>query len=278
VRLRAPQITSESIIMSEPPIVPPNPATRAKGRNMIAIASGKGGVGKTWFSITLAHALANRDKRVLLFDGDLGLANLDIQLGLMPKADLGGVIGGKITLGQAITHYPSGNFDVIAGRSGSGSLADLPTNRVRMLAEDLAQMAPGYDAVLLDLGAGIERTVRIMANYAGRCVVVLTDEPTSLTDAYAFIKVSHTERPEADIRVVANMVNSTREGERTYNTLIKACQGFLNFSPPLLGIVRRDNKVRESIRSQTSLLTRYPSTEAASDVEAIAASLAEELG
>ena len=264
--------------MSEAPIVPPNPNTLAKGRNMIAIASGKGGVGKTWLSITLAHALANRDKRVLLFDGDLGLANLDIQLGLMPKNDLGGVIGGKTTLGQAITHYPEGNFDVIAGRSGSGSLADLPANRVRMLAEDLAQMAPGYDAVLLDLGAGIERTVRIMANYAGRCVVVLTDEPTSLTDAYAFIKVSHTERPEADIRIVANMVNSTREGERTYNTLIKACQGFLNFSPPMLGIVRRDNKVREAIRSQTSILTRYPNTEAASDVEAIAASLAEELG
>ncbi|MEQ8664804.1 MAG: MinD/ParA family protein [Rhodospirillales bacterium] len=263
--------------MSEPPITAPTAGTRAKGRNMIAIASGKGGVGKTWFSITLAHALANSGKRVLLFDGDLGLANLDIQLGLMPKSDLGGVIGGKLTLGQAITHYPEGGFDVIAGRSGSGTLADLPTNRVRMLADDLAQIAPSYDVVLIDLGAGIERTVRIMANYAGRCVVVLTDEPTSLTDAYAFIKVSHTERPEADIRIVANMVNSTREGERTYNTLVKACQGFLHFTPPLLGIVRRDGKVREAIRSQTSILTRYPNAEAATDVEGIADTIASEL-
>jgi len=256
--------------MSEPPLPKPDSRTRAKGRNMIAVASGKGGVGKTWFSITLAHALANRDKKVLLFDGDLGLANLDVQLGLTVKNDLAGVIGGKLSMGQAITRCEDGGFDVIAGRSGSGSLADLTANRVRTLADDLAQLAPDYDTVLIDLGAGIERTVRIMANYAGHCIVVFTDEPTSLTDAYAFIKVSHNERPEADIRVVANMVNSTREGERTYNTLNKACQGFLNFSPPLLGIIRRDAKVREAIRSQTSILTRYPNAEAAEDVERVA--------
>ncbi len=263
--------------MNEPPLPKPDAKTRAKGRNMIAIASGKGGVGKTWFSITLAHALANRDKRVLLFDGDLGLANLDVQLGLTVKNDLGGIIGGKLTMGQAVSRFDAGGFDVIAGRSGSGALADLPTSRVRTLADDLAQLAPDYDAVLVDLGAGIERTVRIMANYAGHCIVVFTDEPTSLTDAYAFIKVSHNERPEADIRVVANMVNSTREGERTYNTLLKACQGFLNFSPPLLGIIRRDDKVREAIRSQTSILTRYPNAEAASDVEQIATEVLESL-
>jgi len=99
---------------------------------------------------------------------------------------------------------------------------------------------------------------------------VLTDEPTSLTDAYAFIKVIHTERPEIDVKVVTNIVNSTREGERTYNTLLKACQGFLKISPPLLGIIRRDSKVPEAIRSQAPLLTRFPNTEAAADVEKIA--------
>jgi len=87
---------------------------------MIAIASGKGGVGKTWFAITLSHALARSGRNVLLFDGDLGLANLDIQLGLTPKSDLGNVISGKLTMGQAITRYEDGEFDVIAGRSGSG--------------------------------------------------------------------------------------------------------------------------------------------------------------
>jgi len=251
----------------------PSPAAHNKGRNMIAIASGKGGVGKTWFSITLAHALAKRGNKILLFDGDLGLANLDIQLGLMPKQDLGGVIAGKITMGQAITYYEQGDFDVIAGRSGSGTLANLPPSRLRMLADDLAQVSNAYDTVLLDLGAGIERTVRQMATYASRCIVVVTDEPTALTDAYAFIKVTRTERPDTAIHVVANMVNSAKEGERTHNTLSKACQSFLNFTPPLLGIIRRDNKVREAIRNQVSILSHAPTCEAATDVETIVTKL-----
>jgi flagellar biosynthesis protein FlhG len=256
----------------------PSPAAQTKGRNITAIASGKGGVGKTWFSITLAHALSKRGKKVLLFDGDLGLANLDIQLGLMPKNDLGGVIAGKITVGQAITYYEEGDFDVIAGRSGSGSLANLPPSRLRMLSDDLAQVAPNYDVVLMDMGAGIDRTVRQLATYASKCIVVVTDEPTALTDAYAYayIKITHAERPDTDIQVVANMVNSTREGERTHNTLSKACQGFLKFSPPLLGVIRRDNKVREAIRNQASLLTRFPTCEAAADVESIVKKLMEE--
>jgi len=250
-----------------------NPTSRSKGRNIVAIASGKGGVGKTWFSITLAQALANKGGRVLLFDGDLGLANLDIQLGLMPKQDLSSVIAGRLTLNQAIVEYPEGGFDIIAGRSGAGGLANVAASRLQMLGDDLALLAANYDTTLLDLGAGVERTVRQLAHNAGTCVVVLTDEPTSLTDAYAFIKILHTERPDIEIKVVTNIVNSTREGERTYNTLVKACQGFLKFSPPLLGVVRRDNKVRESIRAQMPLLTRFPNCEAAQDVERIANNL-----
>ncbi|MBT3909646.1 MAG: MinD/ParA family protein [Rhodospirillaceae bacterium] len=248
----------------------PQPGARAKKRNMIAVASGKGGVGKTWFSITLAHALALRGYRVLLFDGDLGLANLDIQLGLMPKQDLSGVIAGRLTLNQAVLDYTDGGFHVIAGRSGSGGLANVAASRLQMLGDDLSLLASNYDFVFLDLGAGVERTVRQLTHNAGRCAVLLTDEPTSLTDAYAFIKVTNAERPEVDFQIVTNGVNSTREGERTYNTLLKACQGFLKISPPLLGIIRRDPRVGESIRNQTPLLTRYPNTEAAEDIEKIA--------
>jgi flagellar biosynthesis protein FlhG len=246
---------------------------RGKNRNTIAIASGKGGVGKTWFSITLAHALSNKGERILLFDGDLGLANLDIQLGLMPKHDLSSVVAGRLTLNQAIVNFPEGGFDIIAGRSGAGGLSNVASSRLQMLGDDLSVLAGNYDTVMLDLGAGVERTVRQLAHNAGTCIVVLTDEPTSLTDAYAFIKVIHTERPDIDIKVVTNIVNSTREGERTYNTLLKACQGFLKFSPPLLGIVRRDNKVREAIRAQMPILTRFPNCEAAQDVERIADNL-----
>ena len=252
----------------------PIPQTaRAKKRNMIAIASGKGGVGKTWFSITLAQALAKHGCRVLLFDGDLGLANLDIQLGLMPKQDLSAVIAGRLTLNQAVVDFTGGGFHVIAGRSGSGGLANIASSRLQMLGDDLNLMAANYDFVLLDLGAGVERTVRQLAHNAGTCAVLLTDEPTSLTDAYAFIKVTLAERPEVNFQVVANGVNSTREGERTYNTLLKACQRFLKISPPLLGTIRRDPRVKEAIRNQTPLLTRYPNTEAAEDVEKIATAL-----
>ena len=189
---------------------------------MIAVASGKGGVGKTWFAITLAHALVLDGMRTLLFDGDLGLANLDIQLGLMPKGDLGNVIAGRLTLNQAIEYYEDGGFDVVSGRSGSGGLADIAPSRLQMLSDDLALVATSYDRVILDLGAGVERTVRRLTHNVGTCLVIATDEPTSLTDAYAFIKVTHVERPDMDIRIVINMANSTREGERTYNTLLNS--------------------------------------------------------
>lgn len=249
------------------------PITRNRGRNMFAIASGKGGVGKTWFSITLAHALSKKGQRVLLFDGDLGLANLDIQLGLMPKQDLSNVISGRLTLNQAIVDFPEAGFDIIAGRSGSGGLANIASSRLQMVGDDLALLSANYDTVLMDLGAGIERTVRQLAHNAKTCIVLLTDEPTSLTDAYAFIKIMHADRPEIEIKIVTNVVNSTREGERTYNTLLKACQGFLKISPPLLGVIRRDTRVREAIRAQTPLLTRFPNCEAAQDVERIAENL-----
>ena len=249
------------------------PVTRNRGRNMFAIASGKGGVGKTWFSITLAHALSKKRQRVLLFDGDLGLANLDIQLGLMPKQDLSNVISGRLTLNQVIVDFPEAGFDIIAGRSGSGGLANIASSRLQMVGDDLALLSANYDTVLMDLGAGIERTVRQLAHNAKTCIVLLTDEPTSLTDAYAFIKIMHADRPEIEIKIVTNVVNSTREGERTYNTLLKACQGFLKISPQLLGVIRRDTRVREAIRSQTPLLTRFPNCEAAHDVERIAENL-----
>jgi flagellar biosynthesis protein FlhG len=254
---------------TEAPMLAPRPPIRAKGRNVVAVASGKGGVGKTWFSITLAHTLSRAGQRVLLVDGDLGLANVDIQLGLMPKSDLGSVVAGRLTLNQALTQYPEGGFDIIAGRSGSGTLANIPLSRLQMLGEDLVLMAGNYDRVVVDLGAGVEKTTRNFSQHAGTIMVVTTDEPTSLTDAYAFIKVTHMERPGTDMRIVVNMANSTREGERIYNTLLKACEGFLKISPPLAGVIRRDLKVREAIRNQTPIMTRSPNAEAAADVEAI---------
>lgn len=253
-------------------IAPKGSASRSlrKGKNMLAIASGKGGVGKTWFSITLAHALSTLRQKTLLFDGDLGLANIDIQLGLMVKYDLGSVISGALSLNQVIHHYEKGRFDVIAGRSGSAGLASMPVGRLQILGEDLSLLASSYNKVILDMGAGVEKPVRILSGMAEKIIVVCTDEPTSLTDAYAFIKIMTMQYPRSDINVVINQANSMREGQRTYDTLLKACQNFLKISPPLLGIVRRDTRVRDSIRNQTSIINRYPTSEAAEDVIAIA--------
>ena len=113
-------------------------------RNIIAVASGKGGVGKTWLSITLAHALAVGGGRVLLFDGDLGLANVDVQLGVTPKRDLGSVIAGRLPLSEAATRFADGGFDIVAGRSGSGSLATLPLSRLAQLCVELDDAAAGF--------------------------------------------------------------------------------------------------------------------------------------
>jgi len=251
----------------------PDDQAQPKCLNMIAVASGKGGVGKTWLAVTLSHALARAGRKVLLFDGDLGLANVDVQLGLAPKYDLAGVLTGRYSLARAATGYPTGSFDVIVGRSGSGGLANLPADKLSTLSNDLVAIAPDYHHVVLDLGAGVDRTVRRLATLAGMCLVVTTDEPTALTDAYALIKLTLAAAPDADLRVVINMAESERHGQRTYATLLKACESFLHMSPPLAGIVQRDSRVKDAIRNQTPLLTRHPNTKAADNVELLARNL-----
>lgn len=241
--------------------------------NIIAVASGKGGVGKTWLSITLAHHVARSGRRVLLFDGDIGLANIDVQLGLTPPKDLASVFAGKNKLADVVMSYENEGFDIIAGRSGSGSFGMLSHGRLEAVKRELLELAKHYDLVIIDLGAGVEQHVRSLSAIASRCLVVLTDEPTSMTDAYAFIKLSSAKTPRPEIQIVVNQATTQKEGERTYAAINKACTTFLKFSPPCAGIIRRDPKVKDAIRSQKSIIIKSPGSTAATDTAALSVKL-----
>lgn len=247
----------------------------------IAVASGKGGVGKTWFSISLACAFAGAGRRVLLVDGDLGLANVDVQLGLAPERDIGTMLEAGESLSESIVRHPEAGFDVLAGRAGSAALSSLPAAALERLLLLLSE-TNSHDVVLLDLGAGIDRVVRRLACWADTLLVVATDEPTSLTDAYVLLKVHVGDRrlirPDGPIgaRIVVNQAASRAAGEQTYATIARVSQTYLRYVPLLGGIIRRDERVRDAIRGQVPSPLRFPLAASTADIEGTAATLIRE--
>lgn len=191
---------------------------------------------------------------------------------MLPAHDIGAVIEGRISLGQAVLHHPGG-FDILAGRSGSGSLATLGSEHLEAVLSALRDIARGYEVVLMDLGAGLDQHVRRIAAWADMLAVIATDEPTSLTDAYAVLKLHVADHGIGEAVVVVNQASNPAAGERTYATLARACAAFLGSTPRLAGVIRRDERVRDAIRRQTLLLDRHPNAPAAMDVERLAAGL-----
>lgn len=254
------------------------PMVPASEQRLISIASGKGGVGKTFIAISLAHALARLGRKTLLFDGDLGLANVDIQLGLNPTADLGDLMSGAQDVTKIIRRFEEATaqgcgFDIIAGRSGSGALANLAREKLVALRKSLILLGTHYDHVILDLGAGIEHGVTTLADHRGTCIVVLTPDPTALTDAYAFIKLRTLRNPASTVQVIVNNAASRQEGLATFEGLAKVCSNFIDVTPKLLGIVHHDKKIADCIRNQKPLLTRHGNSIPANDIMSIAQAL-----
>ena len=247
----------------------PDPRSAHRDGRILGVASGKGGVGKTVVAIGLAQSLAAAGCRVLLADGDLGLANVDVQLGLNAPHDLMAVLTGEVTPREAALRHASG-IHVLAGRSGSGALAALGDAWLDRLVALLRDAAAEFDAVVLDIGAGLEAPSRRLAAACHTLLVVANDEPTSLTDAYAVLKLHGRDAPGADARIVVNAASDLPAGRRTHAALDRACRGFLGRGVPLAGVVRRDPRVRDAVRAQVPVLTRHPGTPASQDLRALA--------
>ncbi len=254
-----------------PPVRPP---PRVAPASIIAVGSGKGGVGKTFMSITLSSAFAQAGKRTLLIDGDLGLANVDVQLGIAPETDLAAVVAGWVELDDAVTPVDggagNGGFDVLPGRSGSGALAEMSPEEVSRLAAGISALALQYDQVVLDLGAGIEANCMRLARAADKALMVITDDPQSMTDGYAFIKVLRGYAPSVEPVICINQADTRDAGKRTYEAIARACQTFLGFRPHLAGVVMSDPKVRNAIRCQKTLISTEPAAQPIQDAISIA--------
>lgn len=245
----------------------------AAGR-IFAIASGKGGVGRSWFSTMLAMVCARHD-RTLLVDCDFALANIDVILGVRPKTDMHSIVRGMVKLEDAITPVLGGadserGFDLIAGHSGSGALGAVSLNEVARVAQGIVNHAPQYGQVILDLAAGVDPSVMRLARVADEIVLVTTEEPTALTDAYAFTKLLRLQGSQMVPWIVVNMVENRVKGRKVFDQFSLACNEYLGFKPQFAGAIRRDPRVADSVRAQTPLPIRHPQNEAFADVVRVA--------
>jgi flagellar biosynthesis protein FlhG len=240
------------------------PAGRLVRTRVIAVASGKGGVGKTTLTVNLAIALARQGRKVIVLDGDLGLANVAVMLGLAPRATLEHVIAGRRRLAEVLVPAPGG-FWVIPGGSGLEELANLSDERRRHLIGSMAQLDGRADVLLIDTAAGISAEVSAFLAAAPELLVVTTPEPTAITDAYALVKIANRTScaPAAGtIRLVVNQVNDVGEAREVARKITLVAREFLNLDLDLLGHVPTDPYVGRGIRRQAPILLSYPSSTA----------------
>ncbi|MDQ7834501.1 MAG: MinD/ParA family protein [Humidesulfovibrio sp.] len=234
----------------------------------LCIMSGKGGVGKTNLSLNLGLVLRDMGHKLLLMDCDLGLANLDVLLGLTPEKNMQDLLSGDVRPEDVLLHVEEG-LDILPAASGVPELVEMDQNQRDELFETLTDMIKGYEFLLLDLGAGISGTVLALARMAQMRVVLVTPEPTSLTDGYAIIKVLNAKYGVRDFCVVVNQATA-KEASETFQRLNMACKTFLGFDLVNLGHVRLDRTLTQAVIDQTPLARFAPECPAIKDIRVIA--------
>lgn len=235
---------------------------------IVTFASGKGGVGKTALAVATGQALVGAGHRVLLVDADLGLANVDVQLGLNHPGHFGLALAGRGTIADALLTEERTGLAILLGPSGWQSMTRLEGPSLEQLGREIRALAAGYDLTLLDCSSGIATSTLELVRMAEEVLVVVTAEPTSLTDAYALIKVGL--RSSSKVAVVVNMAIDQDDGLLTFAKLQRTAKRFLDLELALAGIVRRDPRVPDAISCQQPLLTRSPNCPAADDVRELA--------
>lgn len=236
---------------------------------IIAVTSGKGGVGKTNITANLALALAQAGYRTVLLDADLGLANVDVLFGIVPQHTLTEVIDDALQITDILTPGPLG-ISIIAGGNGVTDLADLSEQQVERFIKGLSALDEISDFILIDTGAGIGKAVLGFVVAAHEVVVITTPEPTSITDAYATIKAICNRREGAEIRLLINRAANPADAEQAYEKIRSAAERFLGVKIPLLGSVPDDPCVTKAVMVQQPFSLCYPHSDAALRVRELA--------
>jgi flagellar biosynthesis protein FlhG len=224
---------------------------------VIAVTSGKGGVGKTNVSVNLAIALAEEGQRVMLMDADLGLANVDVMLGLHPEYDLSHVIQGERTLEEIIVSGPAG-VHIVPASSGTKMMAELSPMEHAGMIRAFSELSYPLDVLIIDTAAGISDSVVSFSRAAQEVIVVVCDEPASITDAYALIKLLNREYGIQRFRVLANMAHSAQEGRELFTKIARVTERYLDVTLDFMGAVPYDDYLRKAIKRQKAVVEAYP--------------------
>lgn len=242
-----------------------------KKTRIITVTSGKGGVGKSNFSLNFALSLIQQNKKVLIFDVDVGLANIDVLMGFTARKTIFQMIEKDLSIWDIVEEGPLG-LQFIAGGSGFTQLFHLDEDRLSRLFEQLSAIQGHVDYIILDTGAGLSPESLRYILAADDVILVTTPEPTSYTDAYAVLKMVHLHDPAVHFKLVINRCSSIKEGRQTFNKLHLVANQFLNKEVSCLGFISDDSKVTQAVKKQSPFLLEFPESQASLGIKEITAS------